>query len=116
MASMMQSVSTMLTSLPISTNGLAPGAGEAYSVPTMGAVTVCSGFVLTTDSGALGAAAGATAGPGAGAAAYCTIGAADGLLEWRLMRTDSSPSLISISAMPDSSSSSISFLTLRMSM
>ena len=34
----------------------------------------------------------------------------------RLMRTDSSPSLISISAMPDSSSSSISFLTLRMSM
>jgi hypothetical protein len=33
----------------------------------------------------------------------------------RLMRTDSSPSLISISAMPDSSSSSISFLTLRIS-
>src|SRR5690348_6234024 len=34
----------------------------------------------------------------------------------RLMRTASSPSLISISAMPDSSSSSISFLILRMSM
>jgi hypothetical protein len=34
----------------------------------------------------------------------------------RLMRTDSSPSLISISPMPDSSSSSISFLTLRISM
>src|SRR6185437_997263 len=32
------------------------------------------------------------------------------------MRTDSSPSVISISAMPDSSSSSMSFLTLRMSM
>src|SRR5688572_12584854 len=31
------------------------------------------------------------------------------------MRTDSSPSLISISAMPDSSSSSMSFLTLRIS-
>src|SRR5690348_15493576 len=34
----------------------------------------------------------------------------------RLMRTASSPSLISISAMPDSSSSSISFLIFRMSM
>src|SRR5690606_28537503 len=34
----------------------------------------------------------------------------------RLMRTASSPSLISISAMPDSSSSSISFFTLRISM
>ena len=34
---------------------------------------------------------------------------------WRLMRTDSSPSLISISATPVSSSSSISFLTLRIS-
>src|SRR5688572_24651069 len=33
----------------------------------------------------------------------------------RLMRTASSPSLISISEMPDSSSSSISFFTLRMS-
>src|SRR3954465_8204541 len=32
------------------------------------------------------------------------------------MRTDSSPSLISISAMPDSSSNSMSFLTLRISM
>src|SRR6516165_2601959 len=34
----------------------------------------------------------------------------------RLMRTASSPSLVSISAMPDSSSSSISFLIFRMSM
>src|SRR6202011_5072627 len=34
----------------------------------------------------------------------------------RLMRNASSPSLISISAMPDSSSSSISFLIFRMSM
>src|ERR1700741_4292508 len=34
----------------------------------------------------------------------------------RLIRTASSPSLISISAMPDSSSSSISFLIFRMSM
>src|SRR5687767_9426386 len=33
----------------------------------------------------------------------------------RLMRTASSPSLISISAMPDSSSSSMSFLILRIS-
>src|SRR5690606_27049738 len=37
------------------------------------------------------------------------------LLLWRLMRTDSSPSRISSSSMPDSSSSSISFLTLRIS-
>src|ERR1700730_14205368 len=34
---------------------------------------------------------------------------------WRLMRTDSSPSEISSSEMPDSSSSSINFFTLRIS-
>ena len=47
--------------------------------------------------------------PGAGAAA------AGALCAYRLMRTDSSPSVISISAMPDSSSSSISFFTFLMS-
>ena len=35
--------------------------------------------------------------------------------EYREIRTDSSPSLISISAIPDSSSSSINFFTLRIS-
>jgi len=72
---------------------------------------------------------------GAGVASlFATIGAAVGgaALGWfgaaivvitglvaalaRLMRIDSSPSLISISARPDSSSISISFLILRMSM
>src|ERR1700734_1263994 len=53
--------------------------------------------------------------------AACTIGAAIAagacmaIRGWRLMRTDSSPSEISSSEMPDSSSSSISFFTLRMS-
>src|SRR5689334_6971938 len=70
-------------------------------------------------AGAAGAAAPAAA--AAGAAGIC-IGAACIIMGWgagplwRLMRTDSSPSVISISAMPDSSSSSMSFLTLRMSM
>src|SRR5580692_6717902 len=53
--------------------------------------------------------------------AACTIGAAIAIgacmatRGWRLMRTDSSPSEISSSEMPDSSSSSINFFTLRMS-
>src|ERR1700676_2186920 len=42
-------------------------------------------------------------------------GACMAILGWRLMRTDSSPSEISSSEIPDSSSSSISFLTLRIS-
>ena len=51
----------------------------------------------------------------AGAAAI-GIGAIAGItLLARLMRTDSSPSWISISATSDSSSSSMSFLTLRIS-
>src|SRR5579863_5767928 len=71
-------------------------------------------------AGAAGAAA-AGAGAAAVAGACCIIcGAAIIMVVWpgmlRLMRTDSSPSVISISAMPDSSSSSMSFLTLRISM
>src|ERR1700691_2337312 len=42
-------------------------------------------------------------------------GACMAIRGWRLMRTDSSPSEISSSEMPDSSSSSINFFTLRMS-
>src|SRR5579863_5528921 len=51
----------------------------------------------------------------------CTIGLAIAIgvcmatRGWRLMRTDSSPSEISSSEIPDSSSSSINFLTLRIS-
>ena len=43
------------------------------------------------------------------------IGVCIAIRGWRLMRTDSSPSDISSSEMPDSSSSSISFFTLRIS-
>ena len=43
------------------------------------------------------------------------IGACMAIRGWRLMRTDSSPSEISSSEMPDSSSSSINFFTLRIS-
>jgi hypothetical protein len=54
---------------------------------------------------------------------FCIIGCAIGICmaigvlerEWRLMRTDSSPSEISSSAIPDSSRSSMSFFTLRIS-
>ena len=59
--------------------------------------------------------AGAATGAAATGAAY-TCPAAAAAAELRLMRTDSSPSFISISSMFDSSSSSISFLTLRISM
>lgn len=52
------------------------------------------------------------AGGGGGAEKYCW-GAT--CLLWRLIRTDSSPSWISSSSMPDSSRSSISFFTLRIS-
>ena len=44
-----------------------------------------------------------------------TIGACIAIRGCRLMRTDSSPSEISSSEMPDSSSNSINFLTLRIS-
>src|SRR5580692_5648157 len=53
--------------------------------------------------------------------AACTIGlaiatgACIAIRGWRLMRTDSSPSEISSSEIPDSSSSSINFFTLRIS-
>src|SRR5690625_51657 len=77
------------------------------------------GDVMTWPLGAggvaSGAGAGAAAGAGAGAAAGWTGIAAVARARLRLMRTDSSPSLISISSILESSSSSISFLTLRMS-
>src|ERR1700731_1792189 len=47
--------------------------------------------------------------------AAIAIGACMATRGWRLMRTDSSPSEISSSEMPDSSSSSINFFTLRIS-
>ena len=81
----------------------------------MGEVTVCSSLRGARSAAEVAAAAGAAAG-----AAYI-IGAAWGAATcipargWRLMRTDSSPSDISSSEMPDSSSNSINFLTLRIS-
>src|SRR5580692_7421872 len=79
----------------------------------MGAVTTCS---LARGLG--GASTGAAMATGAGGAAAIGMGAwvANAPVGIRLMRTASSPSLISISAIPDSSRSSISFLTLRISM
>src|ERR1700686_4573819 len=50
-----------------------------------------------------------------GIALPIAIGVCMAIRGWRLMRTDSSPSEISSSEMPDSSSSSISFFTLRIS-
>src|SRR5579864_3666355 len=86
----------------------------------MGAVMTCSlglGLRAALSAAAAGAAAAAAAAAVAGLAGRCaTCGVAAGPVGMRLMRTASSPSLISISAMPDSSSSSISFLILRMSM
>src|SRR6202046_2877859 len=63
------------------------------------------------------AVAGSCGAGGAAMAGACGGGLAAGgaVRGWRLMRTDSSPSEISSSEMPDSSSSSISFFTLRMS-
>src|ERR1700679_1217913 len=83
----------------------------------MGEVTVCSSLrgARSLDEVA------PMAGVGAAAGAACMTGAAweDAICipsrGWRLMRTDSSPSEISSSEMPDSSSSSINFLTLRIS-
>src|ERR1700674_5097976 len=88
----------------------------------MGAVITCSlglgfGAALSAAGNAADAVAAAAPAP-AGSTPRCpTCGtgwvAATGI---RLMRSASSPSLISISAMPDSSSNSISFLIFRMSM
>src|ERR1700733_6680441 len=78
----------------------------------MGAVTVWS------STRRFSAAAAAAVGCGAAiciTGAGIAIGCCMPLRGWRLMRTDSSPSEISSSEMPDSSSSSMSFLTLRMS-
>src|SRR5438477_12582603 len=84
----------------------------------MGAVITCSlGLGLGPALSAAGnAAAAAPAGSAARCAtcgAWCAVAVPVGM---RLMRSASSPSLISISAMPDSSSNSISFLIFRMSM
>src|SRR6204780_3988335 len=82
----------------------------------MGEVTVCSSLRGARSPAEVAAMAGAGGAAGAafmiGAAWVATWTPPRG---WRLMRTDSSPSEISSSEMPDSSSSSISFFTLRMS-
>src|SRR6266446_1239211 len=88
----------------------------------MGAVITCSlglglGAALSAAGNAADAVAAAAPAPAGRTPRCATCGAA-----WvaatgiRLMRSASSPSLISISAMPDSSSNSISFLIFRMSM
>src|SRR5882762_4494904 len=87
----------------------------------MGAVITCSlglGFGVALSAAGNAADAAAAAPAAAGSTPRCATcgtawGAATGI---RLMRSASSPSLISISAMPDSSSNSISFLIFRMSM
>src|ERR1700730_10954069 len=88
----------------------------------MGAVITCSlglgfGAALSAAGKAADAVPAATPAPAGSAPRCATCGpaslAATGI---RLMRSPSSPSLISISAMPDSSSNSISFLIFRMSM
>ncbi len=82
-------------------------------MPTIGEVTVLSSLRGLCSPAAVAGVA------GAGAAAIMGIAAAIGnciaVRGWRLMRTDSSPSEISSSEMPDSSSNSINFLTLRIS-
>src|SRR5256886_15291262 len=89
----------------------------------MGAVITCSlglglGAALSAAGNAAVAVAAAPTAPAGRAAtwtcaAWCAVAVPAGM---RLMRSASSPSLISISAMPDSSSNSISFLIFRMSM
>src|SRR5436305_401478 len=87
----------------------------------MGAVITCSLAFALAAAGAIAAGAAVGMGAAMGAVAGNAIGiganwAARPLVGMRLMRSASSPSLISISAMPDSSSSSISFLIFRISM
>src|SRR5256886_11722158 len=84
----------------------------------MGAVITCSlglglGAALSAAGNAADAAAAGSVARCAICAAACAVAVPAGM---RLMRSASSPSLISISAMPDSSSNSISFLIFRMSM
>src|SRR5579864_6612768 len=85
----------------------------------MGAVITCSlglGLAATSPAPAAGSSGPlAGAGAGAGACIAWATGATAPAAPMRLMRTASSPSFISISAMPDSSRSSISFLIFRMS-
>src|SRR5580704_6601506 len=86
----------------------------------MGAVITCSlglGFGAALSAAGNAADTVAAPAPAGSTPRWATCGtawvAAAGI---RLMRSPSSPSLISISAMPDSSSNSISFLIFRMSM
>src|ERR1700694_2618510 len=78
----------------------------------MGEVTVLSSLRGLCSPAAVAGVAGPGSGAGGGAAA---TGPGMAMRGWRLMRTDSSPSEISSSEIPDSSSNSINFLTLRMS-
>src|SRR5256885_3492208 len=84
----------------------------------MGAVITCSlglglGAALSAAGNAADAAAAGSVAKCAICAAACPVAVPAGM---RRMRSASSPSLISISAMPDSSSNSMSFLIFRMSM
>src|SRR5208283_4538538 len=81
----------------------------------MGEVTVCSSLRGLCSPAAVAGVAGDAA--GAGWLMGPPTATVDGMARrgWRLMRTDSSPSEISSSEIPDSSSNSINFLTLRMS-
>src|SRR3989338_4040196 len=72
-------------------------------------------FGATATTASATAATAATGAGAMGAGAWAYMGCIIGCLLWRLIRTDSSPSWISSSSLPDSSSSSISFLTLRIS-
>ena len=91
MASIIRIVWPSLTFDPISTNALAPGAGEKYAVPTIGDGTELALFTVAVATGA--AAAGAAA--GAGMAYAC--GAAIMGVPWRETRIRSSPCSTSIS-------------------
>src|SRR5208282_3572625 len=81
----------------------------------MGEVTVCSSLRGLCSPAAVAGVAGDAA--GAGWLMGPPTATVDGMPNrgWRLMRTDSSPSDISSSEIPDSSSSSINFFTLRIS-
>src|SRR5208283_411816 len=81
----------------------------------MGEVTVCSSLRGLCSPAAVAAVAGVATGAGwLMGPPTATVG---GMARrgWRLMRTDSSPSEISSSEIPDSSKSSINFFTLRIS-
>src|ERR1700724_509431 len=81
----------------------------------MGEVTVYSSSRGLCSPAAVAGVAGALSGAAWTTGPLIAIGACMAIRGWRLMRTDSSPSEISNSEMPDSSSSSINFFTLRIS-